>query len=198
MKIFAIIGLTFLSMKGNAQQPVFESYRDDKSKILKGIINRQLIVGDTAFGWWATNAKYAIPSESSVAAFKQLPAGIHFMVFGGTWCEDTQIILPRFYNLLDAAGVHDSLVTLVGVDRKKQTLFGLDKAFNINKAPTIVVMKDGKEIGRIVEFGKYGLIDKELDEIVRGLSNAAAVVPPVAAPKTPAATPKAKTSKKGK
>ena len=27
-------------------------------------------------------------------------------------------------------------------------------------------MKDGKEIGRVVEYGKYGAIDKELGEIV--------------------------------
>ena len=28
-------------------------------------------------------------------------------------------------------------------------------------------MKDGKEIGRVVEYGKYGQVDKELGEIVR-------------------------------
>jgi hypothetical protein len=27
-------------------------------------------------------------------------------------------------------------------------------------------MKDGKEVGRVVEYGKYGAIDKELGEIV--------------------------------
>ena len=32
--------------------------------------------------------------------------------------------------------------------------------------PTIIVMKDGKEIGRVVEYGKNGMFDKELGEII--------------------------------
>jgi hypothetical protein len=30
-------------------------------------------------------------------------------------------------------------------------------------------MKEGKEVARVVEYGKYGQIDKELGEIVGGL-----------------------------
>ena len=29
-----------------------------------------------------------------------------------------------------------------------------------------IVMKNGKELGRIVEYGKYGMFDKELAEVV--------------------------------
>jgi len=34
--------------------------------------------------------------------------------------------------------------------------------------PTIIVLKDGKEIGRVVEYGKTGMFDKELGEIISG------------------------------
>ena len=37
---------------------------------------------------------------------------------------------------------------------------------NITRTPTIVVMKDGKELGRLVEYGKTGHWDKELAEII--------------------------------
>ena len=37
---------------------------------------------------------------------------------------------------------------------------------NITNVPTIIVMKNGKEIGRVVEYGKTGKWDKELAEIV--------------------------------
>jgi hypothetical protein len=30
-------------------------------------------------------------------------------------------------------------------------------------------MKDGKEIGRVVEYGKYGMFDKELGEIINSI-----------------------------
>jgi len=36
-------------------------------------------------------------------------------------------------------------------------------------APQPITLKDGKEIGRVVEYGKYGEIDKELGEIVSSI-----------------------------
>jgi hypothetical protein len=32
--------------------------------------------------------------------------------------------------------------------------------------PTFIVLKNGKEIGRVVEYGKFGMPDKEIGEIV--------------------------------
>jgi len=37
---------------------------------------------------------------------------------------------------------------------------------NIKATPTIIVMKDGKELGRLVEYGKTGYWDKELAKII--------------------------------
>lgn len=163
---FLLLAATFAA----SAQTQYESFRDGDSKILKGIITRSLLTSDTAFsGWYASNAKISIPSAESVERFKKLPTGTHFVVFGGTWCHDTQQILPRFYNLLDAAGVSENLVTLIGMDRQKKTLGAMEAAFKITNVPTIIVMKDGKELSRIVEYGKYGLVDKELDEIIAGI-----------------------------
>jgi len=60
---------------------------------------------------------------------------------------------------------------LIGVDRAKKTLSHLTEALNITNVPTIIVMKKGKEIGRVVEYGKYGLYDMELGEIIKKLDN---------------------------
>jgi thiol-disulfide isomerase/thioredoxin len=84
----------------------------------------------------------------------------------GTWCDDSHFIIPKFYTLLDASGFSKDRVTLIGVDRAKKTLSHLAEALNIINVPTIIVMKDGKELGRVVEYGKYGLFDKELAEII--------------------------------
>ena len=88
------------------------------------------------------------------------------IVFGGTWCDDTQNLLPVFYRLVDKSGYPDSSITLIGVDRPKTTLYNLHNAFHLTDVPTFIVMKDGKEVGRVVEYGKYGQIDKELGEVV--------------------------------
>ena len=55
---------------------------------------------------------------------------------------------------------------MIGVDRSKKTIQHLAEAFGVINVPTIIVMKNGKEVGRVVEYGKYGLYDKELAEIL--------------------------------
>ena len=58
----------------------------------------------------------------------------------------------------------------IGVDRDKKTLSHLCEALNVTNVPTIIVMKNGKEVGRVIEFGKYGLFDMELGEILKTLN----------------------------
>ena len=87
-------------------------------------------------------------------------------MFIGTWCEDSHFIIPKLYATTDAAGFPEKNITLIGVDRNKTTLGNLTEALNVKNVPTIIVMKNGKELGRVVEYGKYGMFDKELAEIV--------------------------------
>jgi hypothetical protein len=51
---------------------------------------------------------------------------------------------------------------MFGVNRAKTSLGNIAKAFNIINVPTFIVMKDGKEVGRVVEYGKTGKWDKEI------------------------------------
>lgn len=155
-------------------QPVVHSYEistDEKTgtKVLKGLLHRSDIESDTSFKWFKDNMKYGQADASAVAAFQKNASKFQIIVFGGTWCEDTQNLLPVFYRLIDKSGYPDSSVTLIGVDRPKTTLDNLHKAFNIIDVPTFIVMHDGKEIGRVVEYGKYGQVDKELGEIVNSI-----------------------------
>jgi len=58
---------------------------------------------------------------------------------------------------------------LIEVERNKKTLSHLSEALNVDKVPTIIVLKNGKELGRVIEFGKYGLFDMDLGEILKSL-----------------------------
>jgi thiol-disulfide isomerase/thioredoxin len=108
----------------------------------------------------------ATPNTTALENLKKNKDTIQILCFMGTWCEDSQNIIPKFYSLLDAAGFSPDRVTLIGVDRKKKTLSHLCEALNIINVPTIIVTKNGKEIGRVVEYGKYGMFDMELGEIL--------------------------------
>ena len=52
-----------------------------------------------------------------------------------------------------------SKVTMYGTDRAKTTKNGEEKKYNITLVPTIIVMKNGKEVGRITETVKKTIED---------------------------------------
>ena len=137
--------------------------------MLKGIINRQLLVNDTAFGWFTENKKLGHPDEEAIKIFAERKSDFKMIVFGGTWCEDTQNLLPQFYNLIDASKYPEKSIELIAVNKQKETISDLHKKYKIENVPTFIVMKDGKEIGRVVEYGKEGDITKELGNIVRNM-----------------------------
>ena len=89
------------------------------------------------------------------------------MVFAGTWCDDSQFILPRFFRLLELARVDDSRIRFYAVDRNKKTPDGRADDFHIERVPTMIVMVSGKEIGRVVEYGKTGHWDEELAALLK-------------------------------
>ena len=116
--------------------------------------------------WYGPNQSSYSPNADAIAGLKKLSDSLQLVVFMGTWCEDSQFIIPEFYMLMDASGFPANRITLIGVDRSKKTLSHLCEALNVINVPTIIVMKDGKEMGRVVEYGTTGLFDKDLAAIL--------------------------------
>ena len=169
---FAICS-TFFSCTVNKVfvQPVhtYETIMDGTTKIERGLLKRSDIESDTSFKWFQQNYNLGTADASAIDAFQKNRDSFKIVVFFGTWCEDSQNLVPAFYRLVDKSGYNNDNITLVGVDRSKTTLDDLNQAFHITRVPTFIVMKDGKEAGRVVEYGKSGRMDKELGEIVEGL-----------------------------
>lgn len=136
------------------------------TKILKGFITKKDLAGDVAFPWFLEGAKGYTPEAKALSSLKSAKDSIHILAFGGTWCGDTKALFPKFFALTDASGLADDHLTILGVDRSKKTVHHLAEAFNVTRVPTFIVLKDGKEVGRVVEYGTYGMFDKELGEIV--------------------------------
>lgn len=170
MNKYLLILLLFVCGAGRAfAQEQYEISQDEKHpeiKVLRGIINKDLIKNDTAFAWYKSSQSYYNPDTATINAFKRANGKYHFVVFGGTWCEDTQFILPKFFKLQELSGLADDAISLFGVNRAKNSLGNITKAFDVTLVPTIIVMKDGKEMGRVVEYGKTGKWDKELTDIL--------------------------------
>ncbi len=168
--IVAIIVSVFISCSSSKQMSAPKAnyivIADDKEKVLKGYINKSVLDNDPTFKWFRENMKYGVADSLAVAAFHKHAKDFKLVVFGGTWCEDTQAMLPLLYRLVEKSGYPESNITLVAVDRTKIGPDDLHKIYNVTNVPTFIVLINDKEIGRVVEFGKYAQVDKELGEIV--------------------------------
>jgi thiol-disulfide isomerase/thioredoxin len=147
------------------------SHDPEGNKIIKGFISRQELANDSSFTWFLQNQKDYTPDQSALKALRANKDSINIIAFGGTWCSDTKYILPKFYVLSDASGLSPDRITLIGVDHNKKTIQHLSEAFNVTNVPTFIVMKNGKEIGRVVEYGTTGMFDRELGQIIAGKAN---------------------------
>jgi len=168
-KIFITVICLFTGCASFAQKSyeVFADSVENNSKMLRGVITKEDINNDTTFKWNAESLRiYPRPDSSAVAAFKENKDRIYFIIFGGTWCEDTHFILPKFFKIQEVSGFPESHITVFAVDRHKHSVENIAQAMNITATPTIIVMKNGKEIGRLKEYGKTGYWDKELAKII--------------------------------
>jgi len=50
----------------------------------------------------------------------------------------------------------DSMLTMVGVDRTKKDPEGLTEKWGITRVPTFVFLRNGREVGRVVEKTPVG------------------------------------------
>ncbi len=160
------------SVQKNNVTEVTPSYKvktEGGEKILIGMINRPLIENNETFTWFKKNYDLKTPDAAAVAAFRQHASEFQLVVFGGTWCEDTHNLLGGFYKLTDISGFPPENITLIGVDHEHRALFDMAKVFNITNVPTFIVMKNGKEVGRVVEYGDSGEPDKDLGKIVASM-----------------------------
>lgn len=161
------LGLTAAGLFAQAQYEASQDLPNHPNvKVVRGLVNKYLIQNDTAFAWYSQSMSYYNPDTATLNAFERTKGKYQFVVFGGTWCEDTQFVLPKFFKLQEKSGVPDDAITLFGVNRAKKSLGNIANAFQVTLVPTIIVMKDGKEIDRVVEYGKTGKWDKELAAIL--------------------------------
>lgn len=164
------LALILLSLLANAQSP-YVSYEDSTHKgtlILNGLISKYILINDEKdFKWYINSHNGYSATPTVLNAMEGAKGKYQFLVFGGTWCEDTQFILPKFFKLQEQSGIADNDISFIGVTREKKSLGNLTHVFNIINVPTIIVLKEGKEVGRVVEYGKTGQWDKELAELLK-------------------------------
>lgn len=164
--IIAYLLIAYCFSFAQAQYEISQDPKHPEVKVLRGIVNKYLIQNDSSFTWYNSSRNAYRPDTATLNAFERAKDKVQIVIFGGTWCEDTQYILPKFFKLQEQSGFPDNRVTMFGVNREKRSLESIAEAFGITNVPTIIILKNGKELGRVVEYGKTGKWDKELADIL--------------------------------
>ncbi len=88
-------------------------------------------------------------------------------VYLGLWCPDSRNHVPPFIKILDRLGVSVP-VRYVGVPRKasRDVKFYVEE-MNVEKVPTFIFYREGKEIGRIIENPKATLLEDMVDIVLK-------------------------------
>jgi len=166
--LFSVLCCVCLLASVKAQN-TYETLEDSVTgqQMLKGAINKELLSQNPDFTWYAESQKiYPVANAEAVEALKKNKDKIYLIIFGGTWCEDTHFVLPKFFKIQEAAGFPEDRMVIYAVDRYKKSLSPIAEALGVFNVPSIIVMQDGKEKGRVVEYGKTGYWDKELADII--------------------------------
>lgn len=104
---------------GQAQYEISQDEKHPEVKVLRGIVNKYLVQNDTAFRWYTQSQGYYNPDTATLNAFERTKGKVQYVVFGGTWCEDTQFIIPKFFKIQEKSGVPDDAVTFWGEPGEK-------------------------------------------------------------------------------
>ena len=125
---------------------------------------------DTSFSWWWNSAYNMYEVDSMVTEeLKENINDVKIKIVMGTWCSDSRSEVPHFYKILDEINFPKEKVTLINVNRDKQGLENEVEGLDINFVPTIIFIRAGKELGRIVEM-PYETLEQDMLEIILGHS----------------------------
>ena len=144
-----------------------KTVQNDGSEMLLGETNRAGLQMDAFKEWFNPGySEYNVDSET-LASLKPLLKDINITVFMGSWCEDSHRDVPQLYKILDEAKFDESKLKVISVDEDKLTPEGFEKDMDIQNVPTIILYKNNKELGRIVEY-PIQTLEKDMLSILSG------------------------------
>lgn len=159
-----ILGSTGMYAQNHSDFDIIAS--EDKNEIIyKGQCTFEDIEKVPAFQLSQKAAAYQ-PDNTVLKVLQTDLRNYQLIIFLGTWCEDSHYLVPQLYKVLQASGYPSDMLTLYAADRSKKTKNHEEATFAITNVPTIILMQNGQERGRITETVKKS-IEQDLLDIIR-------------------------------
>ena len=164
---FALILLT-----AGCQERVNQEFPgEDGEPRLLGKINKEGL-GQEPYSDWFKPSYEAYELDAALAGELRKALGEYkIQVFMGTWCSDSQREVPNLIRLLEDIDFPAEQLEIIAIDdaeaQYKQSPQGQEKGKNIHHVPTIIFLKDGKEVNRIIEYPRETL-EADMAQILKG------------------------------
>jgi thiol-disulfide isomerase/thioredoxin len=160
--------MLMLAMQASAQTPAYNSYVDEKnsSVVFQGVITFDDLKNEKSFTWFQNGVDEYNTSSRAISYLQKLLADYDMVVLLGTWCGDSKDLMPKLYKVLQETHYPMSRYTMYGVSRAKEAKNNERTRYDLKKVPTIILFKNGKEIGRIIESVNKS-IEADLKAIIK-------------------------------
>lgn len=153
--LFFII-LAFLFVNASSQ-PLNKISKDrNGNPMLEGCCTREALLQEPFASWFVPGYNsYSVDSTTAIQ-LKSYIGNKTFVLFLGTWCGDSKREVPRLYKIFDYCGIQPEQIKLVMVSNHdtayKKSPTHEEQGKNILRVPTLLVLENGNEINRFVEY----------------------------------------------
>jgi rhodanese-related sulfurtransferase len=165
IKYYGLSGLMFLTVLIIAgrwteisvvhSQQSFQRTSEDGMDMLVG----KITTGDLyrEFPVFKEKAEGYSPKTEIIEKIRKGSQQTGVVLFLGTWCKDSISEAPKFLKIYDLAANPNFSLEIYAVNRKKKEGLGMAERFKLERVPTMIFLRDGKEMSRIVEYPKKSM-----------------------------------------
>lgn len=165
---------SFLYLSSQAQTLREFEYIDTKGRTqLAGLVPLNMLKAEPYAAWFQKSYMNYYVNEKTAKRLGKYLKDMDIQVFMGTWCGDSKREIPRLVRVLEVARIDPARVNYVCVysepERRNMSPTQEQKGRNIHHVPTIILFKNGKEVGRLIE-GPLVSLEEDLLEVVEGMN----------------------------
>jgi thiol-disulfide isomerase/thioredoxin len=163
--LLLFIGISLISGKVTDKKVAFEN--KNLSKMLLGEFTQDDLEKAPHSRWFVPGYENYKPKKEALKTIEKNIHDYEILMFMGTWCADSRYEVPKFFKLLDEVKFDRENLKNIAVNRAKKAPGSLDQEFIVHRIPTIIFIKDGKEVNRFVEYSMESL-EEDIAKIVEG------------------------------
>ena len=117
---------------------------------------------------WRAIADVYEPDGAIVERLRAIDEPMTLEVVLATWCGDSRQHVPRLLKSIAMANNPHISVELTGIGPEFVTPMNVVANENITNVPTVIVRREGREVGRFVETPAASSVEEDVADIVRG------------------------------